>query len=184
MPNSPALVSDKIIPALKEAAKAGVDVDAALDQLANLVELAGKPSDRLHFKSIKTQIGVSVVTGNPVIVGWNTCGECLQHLSGCRCSEPKMPEYIDKWVKEFETLSAGTAATTAVGSTQNSEVPFSPEPTSDLAKKSISPERIVPEEEEESGLSPCEGCGNPVDPTMADVQDDGSLMCFTCQESS
>ena len=179
---APALVSDKIIPALKAAAGAGVDVDAALDQLANLVELAGT-NTRKGLISVKTEIGTTA-NGDPLMVGWDTCYECKRHVMHCACGKgPTQPPYIAKWVAE--ELARREGLSTDVGKAEISKVPFSPEAVPDSGESAFSPgatESVgVPSG---TDTQPCRGCGNEVDGTMADLNDDGTMSCFACQAAS
>lgn len=175
------LKSNKIVPALKEAAKKGVDVSDALDQLTQLVETASEV--RPTVTSILTAIGTKG-DGEPLIVGWDTCGTCLIHVSRCACAKgPTQPNYVAKWVEEFEARLS-----TPVRNLESPENLLSP------GEGSVSGENAIPAVQTKSTGVPsgtrsrasCKECGKAVltgpDNANADRNDDGTWTCFSCQE--
>lgn len=178
------LKSNKIVPVLQFAAQkglAGDHVDQALDQLTALVEAASETAPKAS--TVKTLIAVNA-EGRQLVVGWDTCGSCLLHVSRCACTKgPSQPSYVARWVEEFEaTLSTPVRN------------PESPENLLSPGEGSVSGENVIPAVQDESKGVPsatrsrasCKECGKPVltgpDNANADRNDDGSWTCFSCQE--
>lgn len=159
--------SNKIMAALQFAASKGLDVDDAVDQLTELVEAVEAGRVRKALVSIKTVIGTKL-DGSPLVVGWDTCGECRQHISNCMCSEPKQPEYVAKFVAEAVARAdaSGLRPLEPIGTA--TDAPLDP-PTAVGSKK--------------SGPT-CLSCKRPVTEEDADQNDDGTWMCLDCQRAS
>lgn len=172
---APVLVSNEIINALKAGSAQGVDVDKALDQLATLVEVAGK-NTRQNLVSIKTAIAAKP-NGEEVVVGWDTCYGCKQHVMRCSCSNgPVQPPWIARWAAEY-----ASSVPTAVGSTKIANKGLSAEGVSVLADNPISESADPPTPDPEHT---CSHCHMAVDADTGDESDDGSWLCHVCQEAS
>lgn len=178
------LKTDKIVPALKAASKAGVDVDAALDQLTELVEATAT------VKKDKPETVLTTIArkhdGTPLVVAWDTCGQCLMHVRNCQCKlGPVEPSYIAKWVAEHE---AQEKLRTAVDSPESAEEVFPAEAVPDSAETGIDPAGTATEgvRSDTRSRATCRKCGKPVetgpDKANADRDDDGAWTCFSCQE--
>lgn len=180
------LKSNKIVPVLQFAQQKGLNADQvgeALDQLTALVEAASEAKPPT-LTTVKTAIG-TLGDGRTLVVGWDTCGACLLHVSRCQCAKgPVQPNYVKKFVEEFE---AGQTPT-PVGSLEIGEGGLSPERGSDSGQKPVSPVQDGPEGVPSGTRSraSCKSCGKPVltgpDNANADRNDDGSWSCFSCQE--
>jgi hypothetical protein len=185
------LKSNKIVPALKAAAKAGVDVDDALDQLTELVEAAG--TVRPKITTVLTTIGEKS-DGSPLVVGWSTCGECKCHVSRCNCPKgPVVPSYVAKWVEDYETKHSPEAVraelSTDVSNPDSAEGSFPAEGVPDSADSESESSGAAKQAKgvpSAKSRASCKSCGKPVltgpDNANADKNDDGSWTCFDCQE--
>lgn len=118
-----------------------------------------------------TEIGKSL-SGAPIAVGWDYC-KCGYHISICQCaSGPTEPVYITK-MRERETQQLVEAARSAVA-------------TPVVSKKSEVAVPLATQQGTSAGnLAPaCITCNKAVDESNADRQDDGTYLCFDCQEAS
>jgi hypothetical protein len=147
-------------------------------------EIAAISADRDRFLGgfkLPTRM-VSVVDlsedGKEMVVGWDTCGVCIHHVSICQCpTGPSEPKYITKFRTEGRIpAQLGVTRTPVLG--RDPVIEPSTGPISDTGV----PVPGVP------SATTCSGCGKSVnlDPTMgdADLMDDGRALCFTCQEAS
>lgn len=159
--------SNKVLAALQFAASKGLDVDDAVDQLSDLVEAVQVAGARRALVSIKTVIGKGT-NGKPLVVGWDVCGECTQHISNCACpSGPHQPSYVAKFLAEIEARPDGPAK--SGGHFESAPAAGAAEagtPTAVSSKK--------------SGPS-CLSCHKPVSEENADKNDDGTWTCWVCQ---
>jgi len=178
------LKSNKIVAALQFAAKAGCDVDAALDQLTELTELANKAPAKASV--VLTEFDTSP-DGKPRFVAWSNCGTCHLHVLRCNCtSGPTMPPYIARWVETHEAELNGLS--TSVSSPKSAKPSFPAEGVPD------SGETAIPPAQTEAGGVPlatgpsCNACGRSVEfdeagaLSNADRNDDDTYTCFECQE--
>lgn len=180
------LKTDKIVPALKAASKAGVDVDAALDQLTELVETTATVRPRMT--TVLTTIGTKT-DGEPLVVGWSTCGECKMHVSRCACTKgPVVPSYVAKWVDEYETKHSPEAVAklrTTVDSPETAEGSFPAEGVPDSgksAKSAAGRRKATAGVPLAKGAAPgCSVCSKAVSEENADKNDDGTWTCHECQ---
>ena len=179
------LKTDKIVPALKAAQKAGVDVEAALDQLTELVSTTATVTPKPI--TVLTTIGQKS-DGSPLVVAWSTCGECKAHVTRCECSKgPTMPSYVAKWVAEYEEKHSPEAAkrlSTTVGSPETAEGSF---PAEGVPVSGKSRSRTGGDEKQAKAVPlakgpACSSCSKPVSEENADKNDDDTWTCFDCQE--
>lgn len=178
------LKSNKIVPVLQFAQQKGLaedQVGEALDQLTQLVEAASEVAPKAT--TVLTAIGTKG-DGSPLVVGWDTCGTCLLHVSRCACPKgPTQPSYVAKWVAEFEGRLS-----TPVRSPESAEGLLSPEGVPDSGQTAIPPVQTDVEGVPSGTRSraSCSGCGKPIltgpDNANADRNDDGTWTCFECQE--
>lgn len=130
-----------------------------------------------------TEIG-RTLDGRPIVIGWDFC-KCGYHVNVCTCKGgPTEPAYITK-LREPE-VAARTLTPTAVAAASG---PLTDEPgkitkltgpgsVSDPATKGVRSATKGPK------LPSCVGCSKSVTDDDADKQDDGTWLCFDCQESS
>lgn len=164
--------SDAIVGALKAAAGEGVDVDEALDQLGDLVEIA-------HAKPVKKDLSkVEVIlsevplgfAGKTCVVGWDTCGACHGLVSACTCKGgPTEPPYVQKFRQE--PVIPGTTVPTAVRS---------------RTPKDVAEEVVDPANPQTQVIHKkiCATCKFPRNESEMDRSDDGTYLCHKCQEAS
>ena len=160
--------SDAIVGTLKAAASAGVDVDDALDQLSDLVELA-------HSKPVKTDLSAVevILTEVPLgfqgmicVVGWDTCGGCARTVRNCQCKNgPTEPAYVKKFRSEPSVQSASTLPTPVT----------KVDGESGLSASSRNPSPATDD-------SVCRDCQISKPAAEIERNDDGSVTCFDCQQ--
>lgn len=171
--------SDAIVGALKAAAKADIDVDDALDQLSELVELAHvKP--HANPDVILSEVPVGPDTDSTVAVGWDTCASCKLAVSKCMCKNgPTEPDYVKKFRQDrpgFRMPTPVHSKSSEKSASRSSQIPVSSD-----GETQIDPDNITP------GVSTepqCSSCGQHVPSTAGDLNDDQSFTCHVCQEAS
>lgn len=132
-------------------------------------------------KAMYTTIGWSP-TGRPIVVAYDCCGRCGQHLTNCACEGgPKEPGYITK-LRESDANARSQAVAppaesleaTGVAQTPNDwEGNFTGRPDAEVmppARKAVA-----------HGLPRCKVCGKQVTDDDADRNDDGTWTCYDDQ---
>jgi hypothetical protein len=66
------------------------------------------------------------IDGGKRFVAWDTCANCLRHISQCTDPKPKEPEYITRWASELWPVNPEAAAAVA-------KVPTPVQPGDDVA---------------------------------------------------
>ena len=167
--------SDAIIRVLKQATKADIDVDEALNQLSDLVELA-------HSKVVtRPDVILSLVplgpdTDSTVYVGWDTCNRCKWAVSRCDCKEgPEEPTYVKKFRQDKPGFRLPTPVTSKDGKKTASRSSQVTVPSDGEAQEFIRPNT--------TGLH-CTICKTATSTDAADQNDDGTYTCHACQEAS
>lgn len=55
--------------------------------------------DALRDRLARIKKVVTLVDNGAYVVGWDTCGHCLYHISQCNCPNgPTPPKYIERWM--------------------------------------------------------------------------------------
>lgn len=124
---------------------------------------------------------ISIIDTDPegtheIVVGWDTCGKCIHHISICECPNgPSEPKYIAKFRSESRIADNFGLSVTA------SAVAIEDAPTSITA---TTPSDV----HSASTTDKCSKCEKPVNLDRkegnADLMDDGTPLCHTCQEES
>lgn len=170
--------SDAIVGALKAAALADVDVDEALDQLSDLVDLAHSKPVKQNPDVVLSEVPLGPDTTSTCVVGWDTCFKCHLMVSNCSCKGgPVEPDYVRKF-RQDKLPTPVSKAVPGKSASPSSQVPVSsdvnveidPDNPGSMPSKSFAPR--------------CTACSNPTTPETADQNDDQSWTCHTCQEAS
>lgn len=157
---------------------------ATKKELATLTtELTRLTSSREAFlDGFRTPVRIiSIIDTDPestheIVVGWDTCGKCIHHISICECPHgPTEPSYITKFRSESRIAeNFGLSVTTSAVAVE--ETPSSITTTTPSDVHSTSTTQKCSECHKLVNLDPKDG--------DADLMDNGKPLCFTCQEKS
>lgn len=189
--------SDAIVGALKAAAKADVDVDEALDQLSDLVELAhSKPV--VNPDVILSVVPVGPDTDTTCVVGWDTCSACHLMVSKCSCKKgPTEPEYVKKFRQEKPNFRVPTPVSKGVKGSHASRSSEVVDPDNVLSRPDLAGPHDPQADADMDAIASaipdgppiqvgplCNTCHRSIHPSAADQNDDSSWTCHLCQEAS
>jgi hypothetical protein len=111
--------------------------------------------------------------GEPIIIGWDTCGRCHMHIRRCECADgPEEPRYVKSW-----------RPSTPVGSKPApTPKPDEAQAGSDL-RNQVFAGLAAQRAKGGGGIGTpiCIGCHKDVSSANADRNDDGTWTCHSCQ---
>lgn len=88
-----------------------------LDRPTGLIEGSGRLGERKQFDRngevtpevpdrpafILSEVDTNHPSGRGLVLGWDTCGECHQHIRRCQCvNGPHRPRYVETWHQKNE----------------------------------------------------------------------------------
>ncbi len=176
--------SDAIVGALKSAAKADIDVDDALDQLSELVELAhAKPRSMPDVMLSLVPVGPD--TDSTVAVGWDTCAGCKLAVSKCSCKNgPVEPDYVKKFRQEKPDFRVPTPVSSKGVKGHHAQIEsVDPDNITPGAALVAATEKLVTTIANAPDPA-CSTCGMATPADEGDLNDDGTFTCHGCQEAT